>query len=77
MGIGCLPNVQALLPHGVDCSNPGANIVCTPFGNFNLRPAAGEALIPRNFGEGTGFLSVNIRVSKTWNFGTIQFVFRC
>jgi len=59
-------------PAGVDCNNLPPNIVCTPFGNFNLRPAPGEALIPRNFGEGPGFVSVNIRVSKTWNFGTIH-----
>jgi hypothetical protein len=59
-------------PDGVDCSNPGANIICTQFGNFNLRPALGEPLIPRNFGQGPGFLSVNMRISKTWNFGTIR-----
>ena len=59
-------------PVGVDCNNPAANIVCTPFGNFNLRPAAGEALIPRNFGQGPGFASINMRISKTWNFGTIH-----
>ncbi|MGI8839147.1 MAG: carboxypeptidase regulatory-like domain-containing protein [Pyrinomonadaceae bacterium] len=56
-------------PTGIDCNNPAANIVCTPYGNFNLRPAPGEALIPRNFGEGPSFLSVNMRISKTWNFG--------
>lgn len=59
-------------PTGVDCNNPAANIVCTPFGNFNLRPAVGEALIPRNYGQGPGFVSVNMRISKTWNFGTIH-----
>jgi hypothetical protein len=59
-------------PAGVDCNNPPANIVCTKFGNFNTRPAAGEALIPRNFGESPGFVSVNMRISKTWNFGTIH-----
>ena len=59
-------------PVGVDCNNPAANIVCTPFGNFNLRPATGEALIPRNFGQGPGFASINMRISKTWNFGTIH-----
>ena len=58
-------------PAGVDCSNPPANIVCTSFGNFNLRPAPGEALIPRNFGQGPGYASVNLRVGKTWTFGTI------
>lgn len=55
---------------GVNC-NPTANIVCTKYGNFNLRPAVGETLIPRNFGEGPGFVSVNMRVSKTWNFGAL------
>ena len=59
-------------PDGVDCSNPGPNIVCTAFGNFNVRPGVGEPLIPRNFGEGPGFFSVNVRVSKTWSFGTIK-----
>ncbi len=58
-------------PAGVDCNNPAANIVCTPYGNFNLRPAPGEALIPRNLGQGPGFVSVNMRISKTWNFGAI------
>lgn len=57
---------------GVDCNNPAANIVCTRYGNFNLRPAVGEALIPRNLGQGPGFVSVNMRISKTWNFGTIH-----
>lgn len=59
-------------PAGVDCNNPPANIVCTRYGNFNLVPALGEALIPRNFGEGPSFISVNMRISKTWNFGTIH-----
>lgn len=58
-------------PAGVNCNVPIANIVCTPYGNFNLQPAPGEALIPRNFGEAPGFVSVNMRVSKTWNFGKI------
>jgi hypothetical protein len=59
-------------PAGVNCNSAPANIVCTPYGNFNLRPAAGEELIPRNFGEGPAFFSVNMRVSKTWNFGNIK-----
>ena len=50
-----------------NCALP--NIVCSEFGNFNLTPAAGEQSIPRNFGEGPGFFMVNLRVSKTWNFG--------
>jgi hypothetical protein len=57
-------------PTGVDCAHPAANIICTPYGNFNRNPAPGEALIPRNFGQGPGFLGVNMRISKTWNFGS-------
>jgi hypothetical protein len=58
-------------PAGVDCSNPPANIICTPFGNFNRNPTPGETLIPRNFGEGPGYFSVNLRISKTWSFGSL------
>ncbi len=58
-------------PAGVDCANPPANIICTPFGNFNLRPEPGEALIPRNFGQGPGYASINLRIGKTWSFGTL------
>lgn len=57
-------------PAGTDCAHPSANIICTPFGNFNRNPAPGEALIPRNYGEGPAFLGVNMRISKTWSFGS-------
>ena len=57
-------------PAGVDCNHPAPNIICTPFGNFNRNPSPGEALIPRNFGQGPSFLGVNMRISKTWNFGS-------
>lgn len=56
-------------PADADCSDP--NIACTAFGNFNRNPAAGEKLIPRNYGQGPGFFSVNMRISKTWSFGSI------
>lgn len=35
------------------------------------RPAAGEIIIPRNFGAGPAFFSVNLRVSKTIGFGEV------
>src|SRR4029434_7409982 len=54
-------------PEGAACS---LIIRCTPFGNFNTNPAVGEVRIPRNFGEGPGSVSVNMRVSKTWSFGS-------
>ncbi len=49
----------------------GGDIICTPFGNFNRNPLPGEELIPRNFGQGPGYFSVNLRVSKVWSFGSM------
>ena len=54
-------------PEGAVCS---VVIRCTPFGNFNTNPAIGEVRVPRNFGEGPGSVTVNMRVSKTWSFGS-------
>ncbi|HEV2862159.1 MAG TPA: carboxypeptidase regulatory-like domain-containing protein [Pyrinomonadaceae bacterium] len=45
-------------------------VVCTPYGTFNLRPAAGEQTISRNFGKGPNFVSVNLGISRSWGFGT-------
>ena len=45
------------------------NIVCTSFGDFNLNPAPGAALIPRNYGNGPSFFTLNLRLAKTWGFG--------
>jgi hypothetical protein len=56
-------------PAGINCANPPVNIVCTSAGNFNLRPGFGEPLIPRNYGNGPGYFSVNMRVTKSWSFG--------
>src|SRR5690349_1008904 len=53
-----------------DCSAP--NIRCTRFGNFNLTPLPGEAIIPRNFGQAPGSFVVNLRVSRAFAFGNIH-----
>jgi hypothetical protein len=45
------------------------NIVCTAFGDFNLTPAPGTTLIPRNYGSGPSYFSLNLRLAKTWGFG--------
>jgi hypothetical protein len=55
----------------VNCADR-TNYACTPFGNFKLNPGPGDEIIPRNFGHGPGFFSVNMRVSKTWNFGDVH-----
>lgn len=53
-----------------DCS--ASTIRCTRFGNFNLVPLPGETIIPRNFGQAPGSLSVNLRVSRAFAFGNVN-----
>ena len=52
-----------------DCTS--RNIRCTRFGNFNLVPLPGDTIIPRNFGQAPGAFVINLRVSRTFAFGTI------
>ena len=59
----------SLAPAGADCSDT-VNFRCTPFGNFKLTFSPGDVMIPRNFGEGPSSTTVNLRVSKTWSFGS-------
>lgn len=56
-------------PPNADCSL--STIRCTRFGNFNLVPLTGERIIPRNFGESPGSFVVNLRISRTFAFGTV------
>ena len=39
------------------------------FGSFVLKPPAGTAVIPRNYGEGPAQFSVNLRLSRSWGWG--------
>ncbi|MDQ2975280.1 MAG: TonB-dependent receptor, partial [Acidobacteriota bacterium] len=50
-----------------DPSKPG--VVVTPLGAFDPNPVPGQRIIPRNLGQGPGFLSVNLGASKTIKFG--------
>jgi hypothetical protein len=58
----------AFAPPGANCDDP--NIKCTPYGNFKLNFGPGDVMIPRNFAEGPGSTTFNLRVSKTWSFGS-------
>ena len=48
-------------------SEPG--IIITKFGAFNPAPAAGEQIIPRNYGRGPEFFIVNLTVAKEFSIG--------
>jgi len=59
-------------PSFASASSCGANLLnikCTSFGDFNLTPGPGAVLIPRNYANGPGSFTINMRVSKTWGFG--------
>jgi len=53
----------------VDCSDT-VNFRCTPVGNFKITLGPNDVMIPRNFAEGPGSTTINIRVSKSWTFGS-------
>ena len=43
------------------------------FGYLNPDPTVGTPLITRNAATGPGAISINLRLSKTWGFGTTKF----
>jgi len=48
-----------------------ANLRRTEFGDFDLAPAPGQELIPRNYGMGPSFFSVNLGINRSFAFGNI------
>ena len=46
-----------------------AGVVVTPLGAFDPNPLPGQQIIPRNYGRGPGFFSVNLSVQKVFKFG--------
>ncbi len=41
------------------------------YGCFNLNPAPGTATIQRNSGRGPAAVTLNLRISRTWGFGSL------
>jgi hypothetical protein len=41
----------------------------TEYGVFDTNPLPGQAIIPRNLGDGPGQFTVNLRLSKSFSFG--------
>jgi hypothetical protein len=46
-----------------------ATVRQTAFGTFDLAPAPGQTLIPRNYGLGPGLVSLNLRLAKVFKLG--------
>jgi len=45
----------------------GGDTVVTNYGRFDLSPAPGQHIIPRNFGLGPRFFTTHLKVSRTFN----------
>jgi len=50
-----------------DLTRPG--VIVTPLGAFDPNPVPGQTIIPRNFGNGPHFASVNVGLEKVFKFG--------
>jgi hypothetical protein len=50
-----------------DLTKPG--VMITPYGALDPNPVPGQKIIPRNFGQGPAFFSLNLGASKSWKFG--------
>src|SRR5262249_4774520 len=48
-------------------SASGNDIVATGFGRFDLSPAPGQPIIPRNFGRGPRFFTTHLNLARTFN----------
>ncbi|HJZ78951.1 MAG TPA: TonB-dependent receptor, partial [Pyrinomonadaceae bacterium] len=48
-----------------------ADLRHTKFGDFDLNPGPGQALIPRNYGMGPSLFSVNVGISRAVSFGEV------
>jgi hypothetical protein len=59
-------------PAFADAQTPASDLVVTRWGNFDIRPKAGQAIIPRNYAEGPGFFTVNLRVGRSFAFGDTE-----
>ena len=52
-------------------SNPNKpGVIRTQYGLLDANPTPDETLLPRNFGRGPGQVTVNMRIGKTWGFGS-------
>ena len=54
-------------PAFATAQTPTENLRITRFGDFDIRPPFGQELIPRNYGRGPAFFSVNLNLNRTFD----------
>jgi hypothetical protein len=57
-------------PAFADSATAPQDLRSTPYGDFDINPKPGQTIIPRNFGEGPNFFSVNLNLSRTFGLGS-------
>ena len=55
---------------GIVTNSSVLGAVQTKYGLLDPNPTLDEQLLPRNFGRGPGLVTVNMRIGKTWGFGS-------
>ena len=55
---------------GIATDPSRAGVIATPYGLLDPNPTPDEKILPRNFGRGPGSVMLNLRVAKTFTFGT-------
>src|SRR5436305_8439880 len=55
---------------GIATNASTVGVVQTPYGLLDPNPSPGQSLLPRNFGRGPGQIMLNMRVGRTFTFGT-------
>ena len=53
-------------------SAPAPGVVRTVYGLLDLTPEPGQTILPRNYGRGPGQIMLNLRVSRTFTFGSSE-----
>ncbi len=54
---------------GIAAASNKPGLIQTSYGLLDPNPSPGEAILPRNFGRGPGFFSVDLRLARTWGLG--------
>ena len=54
-------------------SSPGTGITCTVYGCLDPNLVSTATMLERNVGNGPPSFSLNLRLSRTWGFGTTKF----
>jgi hypothetical protein len=58
-------------PAFADANTLAQDLRRTRYGDFDINPKPGQRIIPRNFGEGPGFFSVNLNITRTFGLGSM------